>query len=793
MQKYLFIIFVLISNLVFSQYKLAGKIRDSKTGEPLAFVNIIINTGKVTSSTINGDFSIVSNTKITTIECKYVGYKNKKVAVSSSSYLNLLLESQDLHLQEFKVVAGENPAHRIIRNAVANKKVNNPENLSSFRYKSYNKTRLAMDSATHLGDSVAEDSKLKEKTPPVFLIESIAKKTFIFPDINEEIVIANRVSGLKMPSFSSVVTQFQPFAFYENVITILDKNYLNPISKGSTKKYLFRIEDTLLNEADTTFILSYQPREGKNFDGLKGIIYINTNGYAIQNVIAEPFEVGFITMKIQQKYTFVNGTNWFPEQLNYQLIIKNYPAIGLGTQINGEAYLDSVELEPELRRRDVSAVSFRIKNGANEKDSSYWELERKSPLTEKEKRSFYFLDSLGEELSFDDKFRFFEKLMEGKIPIKFMDIDLAKSLVSNNYEGFRLGLGLSTNDKLAKWFSLGGFFGYGLKDKEWKYGGDLTLFLNKEHEVELLASHKNTIEETAQSGLNKYRVSSFQANTYIGFQKDRVKSNSVALSFRALRYAKFNVSVTNSLFSPRYAYQYKSDDLSSAFLNNTEVEVFLQYAFKEKLAENFNQRISLGTTYPVLSVAYARGMKGVLGSEWEYNKLEARVDASHFFKNMGQSHIRLQGGWIDRALPYNMQFTGFGIKTGDLSVFIRNSFQTVTPYEFAMDKYAVLHFSHNFGSLLFKTEKFKPHLVLHQHVGFGSLSNATDHGLVSVQTMEKGFFESGLQIDNILRINYLNVAYLGLGAGVNYRYGAYHLPELKDNLAYTISLIFTTN
>lgn len=792
MKKFLFIGFLLVSNFVLSQYKLAGKITDKNTGEPLAFVNIIINTGKVTATNINGDFSVISNEKITTIECRYVGYKNKKIAVNSS-YVKLQLVSKDLQLEEFKVIAGENPAHRIIRKAVANRKINNPENLSSFQYKSYNKTRINMDSLSHISDSTIEDSNKMLRDIPLFLIESVAKKTFIFPDINEEIVIANHVTGLKMPSFSSVVTQFQPFAFYESTIKLLDKNYLNPISKGSTKKYLFRIEDTLFIEKDTTYILSYRPRKGKNFDGLKGLLYINTNKYAIQNVIAEPYEKAFISMKIQQKYSFEDKSHWFPEELNYQLIMENYPEKGIGTLINGEAFIDSVSIEPNLRRRDFSIVNFRIQDGANEKDSNYWLEKRKTPLTEKEKITFHLLDSLGEEYDFDSKFKFFEKLMTGKIPIKFMDIDLSKSLISNNYEGFRLGLGLSTNERLSKWFSVGGFFGYGLKDKEWKYGGDFTLFLNKKHELELKASHINTVDETAQTGLNKFRTVNFQANTYIGFQKDRIKTNRIELMFRALRYAKFNLSVSNSLLSTTYDYTYKGQDVTMGFINNSEVGIAMQYAYKEKLADNFNQRLSLGTSYPVLSIAYARGFKGLLDSELDYNKVEARIDASRFIKNLGQTNLRLQAGWIDKALPYNMQFSGFGVKTGDISVYIRNSFQTVTPYEFAMDKYAVAHFSHNFGSLLFKTEKFKPQFTIHQHVGFGSITNAQDHGIVEIKTMEKGFFESGLQIDNIVRVNYFNVAYLGLGAGVNYRYGAYHLPEMKDNIAFNISLILTTN
>ena len=59
--------------------------------------------------------------------------------------------------------------------------------------------------------------------------------------------------------------------------------------------------------------------------------------------------------------------------------------------------------------------------------------------------------------------------------------------------------------------------------------------------------------------------------------------------------------------------------------------------------------------------------------------------------------------------------------------------------------------------------------------------------------MEKGLFESGIMIDQILRINYVNIAYLGIGGGIFYRYGPNRLPTQKENLAFKVSINFSTN
>lgn len=58
--------------------------------------------------------------------------------------------------------------------------------------------------------------------------------------------------------------------------------------------------------------------------------------------------------------------------------------------------------------------------------------------------------------------------------------------------------------------------------------------------------------------------------------------------------------------------------------------------------------------------------------------------------------------------------------------------------------------------------------------------------------MSKGFMETGIIADNIVRVNYLDIGYLGLGVGVFGRYGAYAYENTSDNLVYKISMIFTT-
>ncbi|MBC8643379.1 hypothetical protein H9W95_02595 [Flavobacterium lindanitolerans] len=80
------------------------------------------------------------------------------------------------------------------------------------------------------------------------MMESVTNRKFIKPDISEEVVIGTKVSGFENPTFASLATDFQPFSFYKDNIRLFNINYLNPISKGSLKKYKFRIEDTIYQQ-----------------------------------------------------------------------------------------------------------------------------------------------------------------------------------------------------------------------------------------------------------------------------------------------------------------------------------------------------------------------------------------------------------------------------------------------------------------------------------------------------------------------------------------------------------------
>ncbi|MFA4853064.1 MAG: DUF5686 family protein, partial [Bacteroidales bacterium] len=274
----LFITFVLVifSAALFSQDNfISGKVIDPQTKEPLAFVNILVNKDNQVSQTdIDGIFRITFKTTIDSLQFSYVGYETYVYKVlNKTKNLIIELKKKQFLLNEVVIFPGENPAHRIINKVIENRDKNNPEKMNSFSYTSYNKMifTIPMDSLDK--DTIRNDSdfiKVKKilKKQYLFLMESVTERKFMYPDKNNEKLVASKISGLKDPLLSLLFSQVQSFSFYNEIFHLLDKNYLNPISKGSPNKYFFLLEDTLYQGNDSVYIISYKPHRNQNFDGL---------------------------------------------------------------------------------------------------------------------------------------------------------------------------------------------------------------------------------------------------------------------------------------------------------------------------------------------------------------------------------------------------------------------------------------------------------------------------------------------------------------------------------------------
>jgi len=796
----LFAIIILIFTSAYCQvYSISGKVVNERNNEPLAFVNIVANNSNIgTSTDIDGKFTIRHNQPLNSLKITYIGYQTKIIDnFSKTDYLLIKLKETAFQLSEVKIVAGENPAHRIIRNVLANRDINNPEKQSSFSYTTYNKMIF-----TSKIDSVVvkknPDSLILKidgflKKQDFFIMESVTENTFQYPDKKYEQVKATKASGFKNPFFVYIITQLQSFSFYNDNFAIFDKFYVSPINNDCLNKYYFQITDTLysIDNIDTSFVISYKPKKNTNFEGLTGHLTINTNKWAIENASASPatLQKNILNINVQQKYEFIDNQQWFPTQLNTDLfiIIENFP---YPLVVSARTYIKDINLQPKIDNRKFGVVEIEINDNSSSQTEEYWLMQRIDSLTKRNQTTYHVIDSLGKANNFDKHFNVFLSMANNKIPCGKFDIDLDKIIRYNEFEKLRLGIGVHTNEKLFRNINLGAYWGYGFGDKKPKYGADITTYINRNYDFKLNFSYSFDLNEIGSSYFYRDKKNFFEGDFREYFAKyfDKTEKYSFALMFRTLRYMQTRISFEKINKVPNFPYNFSVENMQYILLmdkfNFTEFQIGLRYSYREKYIKYQKQFIALPTSYPILWFNYSKGLKNLFDGEYGYQKFECKVEKSLHTNYIGKTTFQLYGGLTDKNLPYSLLFNA---KAGYNSTYIDipMTFNTMRYNEFASNQYFSLIFKHSFGSLIFKRKGFNPELVLLANFIIGKIDNANNHNGIKIIAPEKGYFESGFCINKILKMNFSS-----FGVGAYYRFGYYRLPENTDNFALKWTMTF---
>ncbi len=830
MRKHLLVLFLLLSVSGFAQSFVAkGKVRDAKTNEPLAFVNIVVkqaNTG--TTTDIDGNFSIKLQEGDHLLEFSFIGFESARLPVNANSgFLKVFLSESASQLNEVVVLPGINPAHRIINNVIDHKEKNNPENQSSFSYRTYSKfyatvdlpepsaqdTINSLDSAatpadTSLAaqnDTAAADTSFNARefleNSYLFVNESVTERFYLPPSRDNETVLATRTSGFKNPLFALLTTQLQSFSFYNEYISIAGQDFLNPISKGSTNRYIFILKDTVYNSpTDTVFIISYLPKPNYGFKPLQGLLYVNSSSWAIQNVIAEPVESEGINVSIEQQYIEYSPGLWFPDQLSAEIVFASLTANGANPYARMRTYLKDVKIGEELKRRDISTASITIDELAVENGEKLLNQYRVDTVSAKEEATYHFLDSIGEEYDFEKRLDILFALASGKIPVKMFDIELDKILKYNTYEGFRLGFGASTNAKFSRWLKLGGYFGYGFKDEELKYGYDAEITVNKHNNFKLYGGYlfdifesggySNLHRETPQLINDSYRRLFIEKWDYTSRYFAGVTFDPAARVHFKGQLQRENRYTRNQGY---YLNHESENPMPENGFNYFEFVGAVQFSPNEEFVEAPGyEKLVLNAAYPVYYLQYTRGFNDVWESEWAYDKIDLEIDHRKKFTRIGTSSLNLKAGVVLSDIPYSKLYTGtsnminsdsFSRRLGMLAD--RNSFETMRFNEFLADQYIQVMLRQDFKSLLFKRKEFAPHIELVGRAMWGSLRKPAYHFDTETQSPVHGYYEVGLELNRLISNDFS-----GIGMGVYYRLGAHSLGEFEENIAIKITSKF---
>lgn len=384
--------------------QVVGEITDTK-GEKLPYVNIYLeNSFTGTTSNQEGNYELeISKPGDYTIVYQFLGYKTQKKQVNIQSFpytINVSLAEESTSLEEVVINSDENPADRVIRKAIANRKKNLAK-VEAYTADFYSRGIWKIENAPEkiLGQEVGDLGGGLDSTRSgiVYLSETKSKIKFKAPDDFHEKIIASKVSG-DDNGFSLNSAQDADFTFYNNTIE-LNAELVSPIADYAFNYYDYKLEgifyDDLGNLVNKIKVIPKRPKDRV----FSGTIYILEDSWEIYGIelttTGESTQITPIeTLVFKQNFTYSEKDELWVKLS--QTVEFTWKIFGIGGNGRFSAVYSDYDFNPQFTREDFSNEILSFAENANEKDSMYWEKIRPIPLTTEEVDDYIRKDSIQE-------------------------------------------------------------------------------------------------------------------------------------------------------------------------------------------------------------------------------------------------------------------------------------------------------------------------------------------------------------------------------------------------------------
>ena len=794
-----FVLFLSIN--VTSQIK--GKVVDTKNN-PLSFVSIYLD-GTITGTTSNEDgfYELpIKKTGNYTVVFQYLGFKTLKKSVKITSFpfrLNVKMIEEQVTLSEVNINSKENPANKIIRNVIANKK-KNENRIQKFTADFYSRGLYKIKNAPKkiLGQELGDMGGGLDSTRSgiIYLSETVSKISHQKPNKFKEHIVASKVSGSDNGvSFNRA--EDVNFNLYKNTVRI-GNEIISPIANYAFGHYKYKLTGTFYDKNGQLINKIAIIPKRKNDRVFEGFIYVVEDDWALYGT-----EISVngtqVNLPMVDVLHFKQSFNKSTENNAWVVISQTIDfKIGLfGININGRfssAY-SNYNFNPIFTRSTFGKEILSFASEATKKDSVYWKNLRPVPLTTEEVSDYVIKDSIKTvrtSKKYLDSIDAKSNKLSWTVPLfgysyrdsynkwSFNFDGPLGDLNFNTVQGWNSTVGMSyfkTLNETGKWISAGTDFNYGFSDKKlrptvyfgykWnnitrpilRFSGGITT--RQFNGANPISAMWNTINSTyfernymkiyektfANISFSRELTNGFRFNTSLEYadRKPLVNTTNYSSKNYADRVYTSNDPRNPTNFSPSFT-QHKIWTLNIGTTINFGTK-YLSYPDRKFTVYN--------NKYPSIYVGYRKTFDAN-NSQHNSDYVFTQLRQNFSLGNLGNTKYRIKGGlfleqknisFIDYA-----HFNGnkLAISPGGNSV---NHFKLLDYYAYSTnDKFAEFHGEHNFkGFLLGKIPLIN---LLNFHVVAGGKGLFTGD--------RKPYTEASIGLDNIgfgkwrfLRIDYV--------------------------------------
>ena len=785
---YFTLFFILISLGIDAQiYTLSGKVFDSETKEPLPFVPVMLKGTTIGATTdFDGNYLITTSKLSDSLICSYVGFKRmtRSIKRGQCQMVNFPLVAEGYNLGEVVINPGENPAHRIIRNVIANKPFNNKRKLEAYQYESYNKVEFDLSRIPKemrekkifkpiqfVFDNVDSINSGEKPSLPIFITESLSELYYRSnPSLRKEIIKASKVTGIENTSISAIMgDMYQNINIYDNNILVFGKDFASPISDNGLFYYKYYLEDSVYIGNTRCYHIRFKSKRPQELC-FSGNMWISDSTWAVKRLemsIPKGANINFINnANIIQEFTKIDST-WMLSKdrlvIDFAMNEKQIGVYGRKTT----SYKNFTINQPKEVKFYEFGDKIIVEDDASKKTDEFWDANRHDSLSIREKKIYHMIDTIKTLPIYRTWVDILTIFVSGYKKVNNFEIGPYFNLLSyNRIEGPRIRFGGRTSSKFSRWYELNGYLAYGFKDEKFKYGIGFKSFITKTPHRQLVGmNYKSDYEILGQSqnGFSQDNLFASLFRTSPLTNLTRVDNTEAWYQREWMEGLTSKVSLVGRTITPLIlnAYQYYKRDGSVASkenIRNTEARLNVRFAYKEKFLNGDFSRISLGTKWPVIQLNYAKSLQNAFQGEYDYQKVALNLsDRVRLVSLLGYTDYTLEAGQIFGTLPYPLMELHGGNET---YVYDYMAYNMMKYYEFASDRYASIGVFHHFEGLLFNkiplVKKLKWREVVTCKALWGSVNEKNKKTILFPSTLSalgnEPYVEVSAGIENIFKL-----------------------------------------
>ena len=697
---------------------------------------------------------------------------NTKILNVKMNPLDHTLDEVVIRPRKEKYSRKNNPAVELMKKVVANKELDNLKQRDYYSYNTYQKLTFAVNDIT--ADSLKE-SKIFKKFPffkdqveycpeieknilAVSVDETVTQNIYRkSPESEKSIVKGINSTGVNElfntgDILSTVLKDvFQNVNVYEDRVRLLQYPFDSPISDNGIGFYRYYIMDTLYVEKDKCFHLTFVPNNSQDF-GFTGHLYILADStfrlkQCVLNLPAKT-DVNFVeSLRITQEFETLPSGEWVQKTDDMLCELNFFGGRFMVRRVTRNSDYEFEEISPMIFKRKGKEIK---ESNAMMKDDDFWNQYRaETDLTKSESNMDNFIDNLTKIKGFKYIMVGLKALIESYIetgnPSK-VDVGPLNAMVSSNYvDGLRLRATAQTTANLHPQIFLKGYVAYGFKDERMKYLGQVEYSFDKKeylarefpkHTLALSYQYDNMVPSDKFIRADKDNVFTalkvctvdqynYERKLTLSYEHERENGLTTTALVRHANYepcgelfyrtmegegqlqqaiAEGKIEGTNFVRSP-----YNVHDITMV-----EATVGLRFAPGETIVNTKQRRLPINLDAPVFTLNHTVGIKGVLGSDYNYNFTEAGVYKRFWLGSWGNVDAYLKGGIQWNKVPFPLLI----MPAANLSYIIQdNTFNLINNMEFLNDRYASLDLSWNMQGKIFNRIPLLKHLKWREFIG----------------------------------------------------------------------------